>query len=240
MEINNRTEEISNYYDEFSKEQIKTGINLRHYYLFDKLKYFGLVKNSSVLEIGCGIGTLSELIVKHVTQGRIVLTDISKENISIAKERLSKFKNVSYHVTDMMTFISKQTFDFIVLADVIEHIPLEQQPVLFENLSKLVHSNSVIFINIPHPKIIEYYKKNDPSKLQIIDQAINAGQLMTIAEPFGFRLYSYQSYKLFHNQNDYVMIVFHLDQEVKYERREKIEIIVAKWKIKLKNILNLI
>lgn len=239
MNITDRTEEISNYYDEFSKKQVKTGINLRHYYLFDKLRYFGLVKNSSVLEIGSGIGTLSELIVKYVSNGRIVLTDISKENISIAKARLSKFKNVTYHVTDMMNFNSKQTFDFIVLADVIEHIPIDQQPVLFKNLSKLIHSDSVIFINIPHPKIIEYFQKNDPTKLQIIDQAINAGQIMTIAEPLGFRLHFYQSYKLFHNQNDYVIIVFKTDQEVKYEGRNKIEIIIAKWKIKLKYILSL-
>jgi len=240
MEITDRTEEISNYYDEFSKEQVKTGVNLRHYYLFEKLKYFGLLKNSSVLEIGCGIGTLSELIVRYVKRGNIVLTDISKENISIAKRRLSKFKNITFHVNDMMTFNTSQTFDYIVLADVIEHIPLELQPELFKNLSKLMHSNSKIFINIPHPKIIEYYKKHDPSKLQIIDQAINAGQLMSIAEPFGLRLYSYQSYKLFHNQADYVLIIFHLDQEVNYKGRKRIEIIIAKLKLRLKYILNLI
>jgi len=57
-----KTEEVSEYYDGFSSYQLAKGINSRHLSIFRFLRKAGLKKNSIVLEIGCGIGTVTHLI----------------------------------------------------------------------------------------------------------------------------------------------------------------------------------
>jgi len=172
------TKEIKNWYNVFSKKQLKTGTNLRHYTIINHLINSGLQKNSSVLEIGCGIGTLTGLLHKYLKKGKLVATDISDDSIEIAKKRISKSENIDFLTTDMKDFNYPKKFDFIVLPDVLEHIPIEQHLGLFKILTKHMHDESILLINIPHPKAIEYIREHTPEKLQIIDQSISAETLL--------------------------------------------------------------
>jgi len=219
---------VSDFYDKFSKSQVKTGINLRHYYLFNQLKKSGLKRNSTVLEIGCGIGTLTSLIGKYIKKGQMLVTDISPENIAIARTRLAGFSNIEFEVSDMSDFDAGKKFDFIVLADVIEHIPVEAHPGLFETLARHMHPGSVVFIHVPHPKSIEYFEKNDRTKLQIIDQPIYANVLVANAERCGMILRTYIAYSLFHRENDYVLATFGLAGEINYTSFPRLKIILRK------------
>jgi ubiquinone/menaquinone biosynthesis C-methylase UbiE len=79
-------EEIKNYYDNTFKDyQKKVGINIRHRTIFKNLKKEGLTRQSNVLEIGCGIGSVSHLILKYITEGSFVGLDISSESIKTAQ-----------------------------------------------------------------------------------------------------------------------------------------------------------
>ncbi len=97
-------EEIVEFYDEHSKKQIDKGINIRHYKLFKKIINAGLKKNFTVLEVGCGIGTLTSLIISYLKNGRLVATDISGKNIDIAKKQFAKNTKVDFLVSDMKDF----------------------------------------------------------------------------------------------------------------------------------------
>ena len=79
--------------------------------------------NSNVLEIGCGIGTVSHLILKYITEGSFVGLDISSESIEMAKKRNAFHKKAEFLVNDMSNFTHKTKFDFVVFPDVLEHIP---------------------------------------------------------------------------------------------------------------------
>jgi trans-aconitate 2-methyltransferase len=227
-EKNDQSKIVSDFYDKFSRSQVKTGINLRHFYLFNRLKKFGLKRNSSVLEIGCGIGTLTGLIAKYIKRGRMLVTDISPENIAIARRRLEGYPNLVFEVSDMSDFDAGRKFDFIVLADVIEHIPVDAHPGLFETLTRHMHSGSIVFIHVPHPKSIEYFEKNDRSKLQIIDQAIYANVLVSNAERCGMILHKYFAYSLFHKENDYVLATFGLAGAINFTSVPRLKIILRK------------
>lgn len=227
-EKNDQSKNVSDFYDKFSSSQVKTGINLRHYYLFSRLKKFGLKRNSTVLEIGCGIGTLTSLIAKYIKKGQMLATDISPENIAIARKRLAGNTNMEFEVSDMSDFNAGRKFDFIVLADVIEHIPVDAHPGLFETLVRHMHPGSIIFIHVPHPKSIEYFEKSDRSKLQIIDQAIYANVLVSSAERCGMILRTYNAYSLFHEENDYVLATFGLAGEINFTSAPRLKIILRK------------
>ncbi len=227
-EKNDLNKNVSDFYDKFSGSQVKTGINLRHYYLFNRLKKVGLKRHSTVLEIGCGIGTLTSLIAKYINKGQMLATDISPENIAIARSRLAGYSNMEFDVSDMSDFEAGRKFDFIVLADVIEHIPVDAHPGLFETLASHMHPRSIVFIHVPHPKSIEYFEKNDRSKLQIIDQAIYANVLVSNAERCGMILRAYVAYSLFHKENDYALATFGLAGEINFTSLPRLKIILRK------------
>jgi len=200
--------EIKNWYNVFSKKQLTTGTNLRHYTIINHLINSGLKKNSAVLEIGCGIGTLTGLLHKYLKKGKLVVTDISDDSIKIAKKRISKSENIDFFTTDMKDFEYPKKFDFIVLPDVLEHIPIEQHQGLFKILVKHMHNKSILLINIPHPKAIDYIREHTPEKLQIIDQALSADTLLKDAYSNDLLLINYTSYSIFNKGDDYALIRF--------------------------------
>jgi ubiquinone/menaquinone biosynthesis C-methylase UbiE len=91
---------VEEYYDNFSSEQVKTGINKRHHSIHQWLLKFGLKPHHNCLEIGCGIGTQTELLTSFLKEGKITSVDISSESIQIAKKRLNRFKNLDLIAAD--------------------------------------------------------------------------------------------------------------------------------------------
>jgi len=59
------SKQVAEFYDQYSSQQGKIGVNIRHRSILKRLVKLGLSKNSSILEIGCGIGTLTSLLVKN-------------------------------------------------------------------------------------------------------------------------------------------------------------------------------
>jgi len=190
-------DQIADYYNTYSKKQVNTGLNIRHYHLFTKIIKAGLKKNHKILEIGCGIGTLTKLIHRYITNGYIVGADISSENIRLITERFKNSKKCKFIVTDMSDFSHNEKFDFIILPDVLEHIPIEQ-----------------IVINIPHPNAIDFLRKNDSLKLQIVDQSLQTDWLVKLAHEYNFELIEYKAYSLTKNESEYVYILLKMKTEI--------------------------
>ena len=220
---------VEKFYDEFAKKQVKTGVNLRHYQILRYAIDFGLQRSHSVLEIGCGIGTFTGLLASYLSDGEVYSTDISEESIRVAKERLVGKRNIVFDITNMSNFSVDRKFDFVILPDVLEHIPIDQHKNLFDRISVHMHSDSKILIHIPHPQIIEYYHRVSPEVLQVIDQPIHTDVL---AESMYFNdliIQDIKSYSLFHKQVDYQLIVAEKKRDKDYfEPRSKLSISLAK------------
>jgi 2-polyprenyl-3-methyl-5-hydroxy-6-metoxy-1,4-benzoquinol methylase len=228
-----KKENIEEFYDQFSELQQQTGVNLRHYQLINELISAGMKPAHTVLEVGCGIGTLTGLIAAYVKKGRIVAADISSKSVEIAQKRLAGKMNVTFEVTDMKGFVYTEPFDFIVLPDVMEHIPVDQHPDLFKTLVKNMHQRSLIFIHIPHPLALDYYREHQPESLQIIDQSLDAEQLVKDASRAGLQLVKYTAYSLFHREHDYVMLHFTLRSAVELHPLSKSHVIRKKLNLRI-------
>lgn len=224
---------IGEFYDDFSSKQQETGVNLRHFQLMQLLIDAGLRPWHKVFEVGCGIGTLTGLIANYTRKGSIVAADISSRSIEMAKKRLSLKTNIQFVVTDMIGFEHSQVFDFIVLPDVMEHIPIEQHPMLFNTLARHMHATSILFIHIPHPLALDYYREHQPETLQIIDQSLEAEQLIRDASKAGLQLVQYKAYALFHHEPDYVLLHFRLSNSVKLHPYSKMKIIRKKLSLRI-------
>ena len=205
-------EEIESYYDQYVKRQSQVGVNARHRSIINFLKKQGISSRHLVLEVGCGIGTLTSLIAQQVSNGSVVACDISPDSIEFAQKFWSSTTNVQWQVTDMANFTAEQPFDYIVLPDVLEHIPVDQHPQLFKTLRAASHDHTLVVAHFPHPKGTEWSQVHRPEKLQIVDQCLRADELMVNAYAAGFILDSFESYSLWEEPYDYQRFVLSVDR----------------------------
>lgn len=206
-------EEVKDFYDQYVDHQSKIGVSTRHRIIHQNLRNIGLKSDSNVLEIGCGIGTVSSLIIKSTPQGKFLGVDISPESIATAK-KLNPQSNADFIVNDMSDFTSDIQFDFIVFPDVLEHIPVEQHSRLFENVAKVCKPSTKVLINIPEPNALHWVRKNRPQDLQIIDQSLSMQDLLNNTYPHGFQVQSICPYSIHMNHPNYLRIVLIRDGEI--------------------------
>lgn len=231
-------ENISEYYDNYTVNQKKIGVSVRHKIIFNNLKKNGLKRNSKVLEIGCGIGTVSSLIIKFINKGKFIGCDISPKSIEIANFTLNKYKNNHFICSDMSNFEHPDKFDFIVFPDVLEHIPVDQHKKLFENISKVCHHNTKLIINLPEPKTLNFVRKNKPELLQIIDQSLSMQELLNNTYPFGFYLEKIIPYSIHTAIPNYLEIVFTRNNEIdSHQIENKLKQFIFNTKVNLKYLL---
>lgn len=198
---------ISKFYDDYSASQLKIGINDRIASLFYRLKYHGLNSNSKILELGCGIGVLSNIILKKIKPAYLESVDLSPKSIEILLKHhnpTGKFKAFAADVVDYKPIGGN--FDLITLFDVIEHIPVERHNDLFKNLSELLSTESKLLINIPDPNYLNYIRKNKPELLQIIDQSLYLNELANNIYSNNLEIIYFESYSIW-TKNDYQFMV---------------------------------
>ncbi|MCR9081624.1 MAG: class I SAM-dependent methyltransferase [Cyclobacteriaceae bacterium] len=202
-------DKVVSFYDQFADKQEKTGINSRHLSILDKVMAAGLRPDHHVLEVGCGIGTVSSLLARQVPKGKVLAVDISPESISKAKKIWKSQQNLSFEVSDMSDFDKgNQQFDFFVFPDVLEHIPVDQHQALFQKIQKHAHQDSVVFIHIPAPRYLQWMIDHEPEKLQVIDQPLDSGDLIKSLNNAGFYLEKMETYSVFFEEKDYQYFIF--------------------------------
>jgi len=133
-DVKNHFEKIAGEYDSYKQRN-------RYYYdsLKKLLKKF-IVPGKSVFEIGCGTGDLLAEVKPSYGLG----IDISSKMIEIAR-RKHPGKNLQFKTRDISNFYIKRHFDYIVMADVIEHLANVEQS--FKSIVNLM-DRETIFINI--------------------------------------------------------------------------------------------
>ncbi len=199
---------VAEFYDGYSDRQQSAGINRRHWSIDQWLVRFGLQDDQNVLEIGCGVGTMTKLLCDRVVNGRILANDISAKSIEMAQAALANYKNVEFLVGDMVHLEIDRTFDVILLPDVLEHIPIADHATLFQKLSALLAPDGMIVIHIPDPNFLAWRHTQEKEKplLQIIDQSIYTDKLTADLYPAGLFITHLESYNLHTENGDYQII----------------------------------
>ncbi len=197
------------FYDEFITYQVKSGINDRIYSLYKRLLKDGLTTDMNILEIGCGIGVMTYLMSRKVKNGKIEALDLSPKSIEYAQSNL-KQSNIEFtaaNILDSKEFLPRNgPFDKITLFDVIEHIPLDDHPELFQKISGWMDDDSSLLINIPNPRSIIYDQEHNPDALQEVDQAIFLDQLTSNLSKASLEVEQFETYSIW-MKNDYNFIV---------------------------------
>ena len=128
---------IADFYDRYVPRQLAAGVNARHELIHDLAVDNGLRDGMRVLEIGCGVGTLTSLLARRLANGSLLAVDLSPGSIEQATTRLRRYPHVRFAVADAVTAELPGPFDMIILPDVLEHVPADQHVRLFGRLKAL-------------------------------------------------------------------------------------------------------
>lgn len=200
--------DVKGYYDEYAGRQAAVGVNKRHRAILEWALKFGMRPDHSVLELGCGIGTLTGLLAEGLDSGgSVTAIDLSPASIESAEERLSGFDNVRLLAADVLETDLEGSFDVVVLPDVIEHIPLENHRALFERVASWVKPDGFVLLNYPGPHYQEWNREHHPERLQIIDQTVHVDVLSSNAYPNGLYIDHLATYSIWMREGDYVAAV---------------------------------
>ena len=206
--------EISDYYDDFAKSGMLAYRIVGNPRIAKIAALAGnyLQERSRVLEVGCGIGILTELMGQQSRRGSVVGVDISAQAIDYARKTVH-LPNVRFLVGDVIDgqpaiaqALHNAKFDILVCADVIEHIRLAKHAAVFAFLGTLLQDDAVIMLTYPHPESTTWNSRYRPEVLQPVDEVIHPEDILKIARVLNARLVKYEEITVW-EKNQYVHVV---------------------------------
>ena len=132
------------FYDRIHEEMWKSLPIQFELIVSDLLKANNIKDNLKILDIGCGTGLATEMLISTTLGGKIDeihLLDTSNEMLVKAKERSVKWcKKVSFFIGDISIIDDK--YDLIIISSVLHHIP--DIPKFLKDCSRLQCKDGVI------------------------------------------------------------------------------------------------
>ena len=123
----------------------------KNWYYYENLKklFRDLIPpGKALLDIGCGTGDILAGLNPQYGLG----IDVSREMIEIARAKHNEKKNIEFRpgkIEDFSQEFSFKNFDYILMADVIEH--LENVPSALENINQICELNTRLIISMVNP-----------------------------------------------------------------------------------------
>jgi len=108
------------------------------------LSFMQNLSTSSVLDIGCGTGRFAIPIAKIAKH--VVGIDTSDDSIKVFRAEVKKqrLKNITGHVMDFRDLANKGEFDYVLLVNVVHHVPEIHE--LLEKIRKILRKNGTLVI----------------------------------------------------------------------------------------------
>ncbi len=123
--------------------------------IYSLVKKAGELERKSVLEIGCGTGTLVPFLSKHFKS--VVATDISKKMVEIAEENNKGRENVEFKVMDMLDITRlRQKFDVIVAVNSILMPNIPKINKILKKVHRLLKKGGVFVAIMPSMDALIY------------------------------------------------------------------------------------
>ena len=103
------------------------------------------LKPKNILEIGCGTGNLTKLILKNFPDANIHIVDISKKMIDNCKNQFQNYNNIKYHCNDFRDLDdSIQNCDLVLSSISIHHINDKDKKSLFNDIFMRTTNDAIL------------------------------------------------------------------------------------------------
>jgi SAM-dependent methyltransferase len=148
------------------------------------------------LEIGCGVGLVTDAVAHVAKDGGVWACDISENAVRHARERV-RAQNVRFLVCDAVHEFERlrswlrRPVQLVMMIDVIEHIPLEEHALLLRNLCTLLDAAGTIVLTYPAPDFQRRQRERDPATLQLVDEIVELKHVERLAAANGLAVEHY-------------------------------------------------
>lgn len=151
-----------------------------------------LSRDSRVLDIGCGVGTVSLYVAN---KGNEVLgIDISEKAIDAAQKsaELLGIKDVSFKAMDFLHAEFQEKFNFIILNNILEHLTNDR--VCLQKIRELLVPGGILYFCVPSDKALLHQLKLKIYKKDVYDSLVGhlrrytESSLSSILEMEGFEV----------------------------------------------------
>ncbi|MBW2981864.1 class I SAM-dependent methyltransferase, partial [Candidatus Woesearchaeota archaeon] len=104
-------------------------------------------KDKKILDFGCNLGHLTNMIKKTAIKSKIYGADINDYALRCARR---KYNHIKFYKINSK-FLKKNKFDIIIISHVLEHVKKREK--FMRNLSGLLSNNGKIIMAIPQERI---------------------------------------------------------------------------------------
>jgi SAM-dependent methyltransferase len=143
------------------------------------------IANKTVLDIGCGFGWF-ELFAISVGTKKIIGTELSDADLKTAKSNIRTNKASFKEGSALNIPFKKNSFDTVVLWEVIEHLPKFSEPVMLKEVFRVLKPGGKLYISTPYSSL--FSKLLDPAWWLIGHRHYSAHNLHELASEHGFSL----------------------------------------------------
>jgi 2-polyprenyl-3-methyl-5-hydroxy-6-metoxy-1,4-benzoquinol methylase len=125
-----------------------------------------------VLEVGCGVGMLSNLLHLRNDTTTVVGVDLNADRIKSASATIGARSGIAFHHGNALAIAAQYPFDTITMTDFLHHLTYEEQEDLLDQLiDKLPENGRLIILDIVEtPKWKHAFADR-------IDRLLNHGQI---------------------------------------------------------------
>jgi trans-aconitate methyltransferase len=122
--------------------QYNDTFRLQERFLLDALRKLSF---SSVLEVGCGFGRITKLLLQSYDIQEYTAVDLSPDQIESAKKYVNNQEKVNFVTSNIQSFNSDKKFDLVVAAEVLLHVKPEEIEAI---VAKLLSFTNHYFVHI--------------------------------------------------------------------------------------------
>ncbi len=144
-------------------------------------EYFNEIKGKTVLEIGCGSGGGTELILKYFSPQQIIATDLDHRLISLARRNVQN-RRITFEKADATKLTYKnESFDAVFDYGVIHHIPLPEWRECLNEIYRVLKPGGKLFVwdvsiesfNTVYGRIIKLFTPHPYSRMYRKQEFVN-------------------------------------------------------------------
>jgi len=160
----------------------------RQYYQTTRSLLFHLrnVNFKTCLDIGCGPGTWTFLLLKKYPTSEFICLDISKEMLMQFKSRVNE-KRINFVVSAFTDFKTKNKYDFIFASRSIDY--MEDKPLVIKKIYDLLNSGGkgIIVTSPPHSISVKIKKFFGKKLNKQHTQRISVRKMKKLLQDVGFK-----------------------------------------------------
>ena len=164
--MNNTLASVQNFYDDINDQYTEYILRCVPRYVEMQWAIMHYLPNAlnpvNILEMGCGTGNLTKLIIKQYPNATIHIVDISEKMIESCKNELINQNNIKYYCNDFRDLDSNIPNCDLVLSSIsIHHINDNEKKSLFKRLHEKLTANGVFCYSDQFSSFEnEIYRKN--------------------------------------------------------------------------------